>query len=53
MEVDTPTTTESGPTPIEPVAINGTTDHHLDDKSPKTNGTVAVVDDATVTSVES
>ncbi|KAG2754481.1 histone deacetylase complex catalytic component RPD3 [Suillus brevipes Sb2] len=53
MEVDTPTTTESGPTPIEPVVANGTTDHHSGDKSPKTNGTVVVVADATATSVES
>ncbi|KAG1755026.1 histone deacetylase complex catalytic component RPD3 [Suillus paluster] len=51
MEVDTPTTTESGPTPIEPAAVNGTTDHLSGDKSPKTNGTV-VVDDAQGTSVE-
>ncbi|KAG2096309.1 uncharacterized protein F5147DRAFT_656624 [Suillus discolor] len=46
MEVDTPTTTESEPTPIEPVAANGTTDHYSGDKSPKTN-------DATCTRVES
>ncbi|OJA18800.1 hypothetical protein AZE42_00840 [Rhizopogon vesiculosus] len=40
MEASTPTTIESGPTPIEPSVVNGTTDHTSGDKSPKTNGMV-------------
>jgi len=40
MEASTPTTTESGPTPIESPVVNGTTNHHSSDRSPTTNGMV-------------
>ena len=51
MEASTPTTTESGPTPIEPSVINGVTDYLSGDKSPRTNG--MVVDDDNGTNAES
>jgi histone deacetylase 1/2 len=50
-EASTPTTTESGPTPIESSVVNGTTDHLSGDKSPTTNG--MVVDDENGTSADS
>ena len=43
----TPGSFESGPTPIEPSFVNGTTGHLSGDKSPKTNGMVVDDDNGT------